>query len=108
MDDAELVQVLNPERNLVSDVGSSALHEGEATRLQVLEQVLALHVVEDDVVRVAVLEQIDQSDDVVVLAHLQHLDLSPLLDYLNRLHIFLLHRLDGNLLFAHFVRGLFD
>ena len=57
--------------------------------------------------RLTVLEQIHQSDYIVVLAHLEHLDLSPLLDYLDWLHILLLDCLDSDLLLAHFVRGLF-
>ena len=55
-----------------------------------------------------VFEQVDQSDYVVMLAHFEDLDLPALLEHLYRLHVLLLHRLDGNLLLRVLVLGQFD
>ena len=54
------------------------------------------------------LEQVDQGNDVGVLAHLQYVYLPPLLVDFNWLHVLLVHRLDGHLLASLFVRGQLD
>ena len=66
--------------------------------LKKIKHVIALHVLHHDVVVLAVLEQIDQLDYVVVLAHFENLNLSSLLSYLNRRHFFLFDSLDGHLM----------
>ena len=69
----------------------------------VVEQVLAFHVLEHNIVIVGVLKLVDQAHDVRVLAHLEHVDLATLLVYLDRLHVLLVHRLDGHLLTCLFM-----
>jgi len=43
-----------------------------------------------------------------VLAHLEHLNLAPLLEHLNWFHVCLLHSLDGSLGTGDLVLSLFD
>ena len=43
-----------------------------------------------------------------MLAHFEHLDFFPLLEYLNVGHVLLLHLLDCNFLARHFVNGKLD
>ena len=76
--------------------------------MNVVEEILALHVFKHDEVRLTVLEEIDESDDVVVLAHFQHFNLSPLLEYLDWLHVGFLDCLDGSLGTSTFVSGHLD
>ena len=108
MHDAELVQVLHAHRHLVRQVLDALLWQGEAALLNVVEEVLALHVVEDDEVGITILEQVDQLDNITMLAHLEDLDLAPLLEHLNRLHVRLLDCLDRGLDTGDFVRGQLD
>ena len=103
MHNTEPVHVLDAKRNLIGDVLRSLLSQGKASGLQVLEQVFALHVIEDDIVSLTVFEQINESDYVVMLAHLEDLNLPTLLEDFNRLHVLLLDRLDGHLLVCHLV-----
>ena len=108
MHDAELVQVLHAHRHLVRQVLDSLLWQGEAALLDVVEEVLALHVVENDEVGITVLEQVDQLDNITMLAHLEDLDLAPLLEDLNRLHVCFLDCLDRSLVTSDFVCGQLD
>ena len=108
MHDTEPVHVLDAERDLICDILRSLLSQGKASGLQILEQVFALHVVEDDIVRLTVFKQVNESDDVVMLAHLEDLNLSTLLEDLYWLHVLFLDRLDGHLLVCHLVGSQFD
>lgn len=96
MHNAEAVEVLDTQSNLICQVPDTLLWQREASSLDVVEQVLALHVVEYDEVSLAVLEEIEQLDDVAVLAHLQDFNLSALLKDFDWLHVRLLDRLDGS------------
>jgi len=98
MHDTKLVQVLNTKCDLISEVLSAALSKRETTSLQILKQVFALHVVKNDVMHLAILEQVYQPDDIVVLTHFEYFDLSALLEDLNRLHVLFLDSLDGHFL----------
>ncbi len=81
------------------------LRQRKAAFLNVVKEIFALHVFKHDKVSLAVFEEVNQPDDVVVLAHFQHFDLSPLLEYLDRLHVSFLDCLDGSLGSSHFVSG---
>ena len=70
MHDAVLVQVSNAYGELVGKLTDSIFAQVEVARLQVVEEVGASHVVEHDVVVVAVLKNVDQVDNIGVLAHL--------------------------------------
>lgn len=105
MHDTKLVQVLNTKCDLVSDVLGTALSQCKSTSLQVLKQVFPLHVVKYNVVHLAILEQIDQLDYIVVLAHLEDFDLPTLLEDLNWLHVLFLYSLDGHLLPCKIMSG---
>ena len=108
MHDAELVEVLHAHRHLVCQVLDPLLWQGEASLLDVVEEVLTLHVFENNEVGLTILEQVDQLDNILVLAHLEDLDLAPLLEDLNRLHVRLLDRLDRGLDAGDLVRGQLD
>ena len=71
--------------------------------MQVVEQVRPLHVVQHDVVVLTVLKQVDQVDDVGVLAHFEDFNLSSLLEDLDVGHVLLLDLFDGHFLFGLFV-----
>jgi len=57
-----------------------------------------LHILEYNVVVVRVFEEINELDDVRMLAHLENLDLSSLLVDFDGLHVLLLHSLNSHLL----------
>ena len=103
MHDTKLVQVLNTKCDLISEVLSAALSKRETTSLQILKQVFALHVVKNDVMHLAILEQVYQPDDIVVLTHFEYFDLSALLEDLNRLHVLFLDSLDSHFLACELV-----
>ena len=108
MHDAELVEVLHAHRDLVRQVLDTLLWQGEAALLDVVEEIFALHVVEDNEVGLTILEQVDQLDNITMLAHLKDLDLAPLLEDLDRLHVCLLDSLDSGLNTGDFVRSQLD
>ena len=105
MDDSKLVHVADAHCDLVCQILNSALRQRKSTLLNVVEQVLALHELEHDKVGLAILKEIDQLDDVVVLTHLEDFDLTTLLKYLNRLHIGLFDSFDGSCSISHLVSG---
>ena len=76
----------------------------EASLLDVIEHILTRHVVKHDVVLVAAIEDVNELDDIGVLAHLEHLDFTTLLEHFDRLHVGLFHSLDCNLLARFQVR----
>jgi len=65
----------------------SLFWEHKITFLNVIKHVFAIHVFNYYEVVVAVLENIKKFDYIRVLAHLQHFDLSPLLNHLYWLHV---------------------
>ncbi len=79
------------------------LGQGKVFPLQKIKHVVASHVLHNDVVVLTVFEEVDQSDNVVVLTHLQHFDFSALLSDLDGRHLIFLHSLDGNLVRINFV-----
>lgn len=98
MDDSIAVQVLDCLANLVGDLLDALLCQFEVSDLNVVKQVFALHVFQNDVVVVRVFEKVNQAHDVGVLRHLQHIDFTTLLVDLDWLHIFLVDCLDRNFL----------
>ncbi len=63
----------------------------------VVKQVFAWQVLENDKVVFVILKQVYQLNYVLVLAHLENLYFSPLLIYLNRFHISFCDHFDRNL-----------
>jgi hypothetical protein len=81
----------------MSDIPGPVLGDLELSPVQVLEQVPARAVLEDYVDVLRVLEDVNQPDDVRVLADLEDLDFSLLKLQLLKRHVFLLNNLDGHL-----------
>ena len=75
--------------------------------MDIVKEVLTLHVIKHDKVGLTVLEQIDELDDVVMLTHLEHFDLATLLENLDRLHVCLLDCLDSSLRAINLMVGQF-
>ena len=73
--------------------------------MDIVKEVLTLHVIKHDKVGLTVLEQIDELDDVVMLTHLENFDLTTLLEHLDRLHVSLLDCLDRSLRAINLVGG---
>ena len=59
----------------------------KTTLCDVVKEILARHILKYDVVKVVVLEQINQFDYVLVLAHLQYFDFPSLLVHFDRFHV---------------------
>lgn len=108
MHDSKLMQVLDAKADLVGQILCPLLRQLEPAFLDIVEHILALHVLKHNEVGVTVFEEVDQLDDVVVLAHLEYLNLTSLLEDLNRLHVRLFHCLDGGLCVSDLVRGVLD
>ena len=98
MDDAIAVKVLNTESQLISQLFNSVLTQIKISDLQIVEKIWARHVVEHDIIVLTVFEQIDEVDNVRVLAHLKHFDFAPLLEHFNMRHVLFLHLLYGDFL----------
>ena len=94
--------------NLKSKILDSRLIQLEATLLNVIEEVLAWHVIKYDVVVLGVLKYVYQFDYIFMLAHFENFNLSPLLEDLDWFHVCLLHSLDGDLFARLFVSCKFD
>jgi len=105
VDNAIGVQVFNSLGQLEGQLPDSGLSQVEFPCLEVVEQVAARHVVQDDVVVVTVLKDINQVDDVGVLTHLQHFNFSPLLKHFNVSHVALFHLLDRHFPLVFLVEG---
>ena len=105
MDDTEVVQVLDSQPYLVTKVLHTGLTEVELAPLDVVKHVFAGHEVQNDEVVIGVFEDVDKFDDILVLAHFEHLNLATLLDDLDLLHVGLLNCLDGKILAILFVRA---
>ena len=105
MHDAVIVQVFYSERQLISQLSDAVLTEVEVTDLEVVEEIRSGHVVEDDVVVLTVFEEVDEVDDVGMLAHLEHFNLTSLLENLDVSHVLLFHLFNSYFLAGLFVRG---
>ena len=81
----------------MSDIPGPVLGDLELSPVQVLEQVPSRAVLEDYVDVLRVLEDVNQPDNIRVLADLEHLDFSLLKLQLLKRHVFLLNNLDGHL-----------
>lgn len=87
MNNAQVVKIAHAEHNLEDDELSHILMQGVVTLCEIVKQVFASHVLDDQVVVLARLKHVLQLDDVGMLAHFQHFDLFALLIDLNWLHI---------------------
>lgn len=95
-----IVEVLKCITQLETDLFDSPFFQLEIASFNVVKQITASHVIEYNIVVVTVLKDVYESDDVGVLTHLEHLDLSSLLEHLDGFHVFLLDSLDGHLEFS--------
>lgn len=91
------MQVVNTLNNLEHDALCAFFRQHVVPLCDVVEEIFACHVLKHDVVALTRLKKINQLDYVLMLAHLQHFNLSPLLVDLNGLHVGLGDLLDGNL-----------
>lgn len=78
MSDTIAVHIVNACRDLMRNVSCSVLSNLEVSSIQVLEEVTARTELKNDVDILRVLEDINHSDDVRVLADLKDLNLSLL------------------------------
>ena len=102
------MQILKPLDQLVTNLTHSVFPNTEITRLQIIKQVGAIHIVENNVVALCVFEDIHQRDNIRVLAHLEDLNLSLLLDCFDVCHIFLLNLFDSDFLTSAQMSSIFD
>lgn len=103
MNDTKRMKVSYTLNHLKDDLLHSFLRQLEFPFCDVVEQVLAWQVLKNYKVIFVVLEQVDQLDYVLVLAHLQNLNFAPLLVNFNRLHVGLSYDFDCNLIAIAFV-----
>jgi hypothetical protein len=103
MHDAKTVQIPNSLEHLENDDLRALLRQLVASLGNVVKEIFPLHVLEHDVVMVARLKQVQQLNDILMLAHFEHFDLSSLLVHLNRLHIALGDGLDCSLQILRFL-----
>ena len=95
MNHTNMVQILQSKPNLETKFFHSFFCQIEPPLLNVVEEIFTSAIFKNDKVIVLVFEKINQANDVFVLAHFEHLNLSSLLIHLNRLHVFLLNRFYG-------------
>ena len=95
MYDTVIVQILYTERQLVNDLTDSFLIKTVTAALHVIEEISSFHVFENNVVVLTVLKEIDEVDDVGMLAHLEDFNLTSLLEHFYVIHILLFHLFDG-------------
>ena len=98
MHDSVVVQVLYGQSNLVRELFDALLSKFEIACLNVVEQVTSLHVLEYDVVELAVFKQVYETNDIRMLAHLEYFNFSSLLVDFNLFHVLLIYCFDGDLL----------
>lgn len=108
MHDSIVVQVSDGDAYLVGQFLDPRLRQLEIPELNVVKQIFALHVLQHYIVIVGVFEEIDEGHNIWVLRLLQDVDLTALLVYLNRLHIFLVYRFDSHFLARLLVRCQLD
>jgi len=84
---AKAVEVLDTLHDLEDDCLCMLLRQDVVSLRNVIKQVFTCHVLQHDKVVLTALKQVDQFNDARVLAHLEHFDLTPLLQNLDRLHV---------------------
>lgn len=88
------MEVVERSRNLVTQLFGALFTDRELASFQVAEQVTTVELLHHNVDIVLVFEDIEEADNVRMLAHFEDLDFSPLqLDILNR-HLLLGHDLN--------------
>jgi len=106
--DSERVKIVKSCGDLVGEHLGSLLRNFKVSLFQVCEEVTSAKVFHDDVDVVLVLEDIQQSNDIGMLAHLQNFNLSPLqLNILNG-HLLLRHHFDSHFFTGVLVHGGLD
>jgi hypothetical protein len=105
MTDTEGVQVVESSSNLVSDGLSTVLSDCEFPLLEIGEEVATREVLHHDVNVVLILEDIQQTDDVRVLTHLQDFYLTTLKLNISDGHLLFGHDLDSDVLAGLLVYG---
>lgn len=93
MNNAIAVKVLETLHNLIHDLTHPLFTQVETELLEVSIEVATLHVFEYNVIVEAVFKEVNEFDDIRVLAHLKHLNLFHLLEHLYATHPFLCHLL---------------
>ena len=108
MGHAVRVQVIQCRGNLVRQLLGTSLSNRECTFFEVAKQITACQLFHDDVNIVLILKDIQQSNNMRVLAHLEDFDLTSLqFDVLHR-HLLLRHDFHGNRLARLLVDGRFN
>ena len=99
------VQVLQAEANLVRQSANAIFSQLEFPSLDIIIQIVSSHEIKYYVTIFAVLKQVDEVDDVRVLAHLEYLNLTSLLEYFDVRHVFLFDLFDGGFIACLFMQG---
>lgn len=102
------MQVLCALSYLKDDFLCTFFRESIVSLSDVVEEVFASHELKDYEVVLTAFEQVQELDDVGMLAHLEHFDLASLLEDLNRLHVSLVDGLDSDLFSGPFVFSQLD
>ena len=97
MDDAVAMHVLQTTRNLIGYHLHSLFTYVKVPSLEVIKEIRSSHVFEHDEVVGRVLEQVNQSNYVLVLTNFQYFDLASLLENFYVSHVFLFYLLDCDL-----------
>ena len=98
MHDSIIMKILDSNSDLVCQFFDSLLTNFEASILDVVEEILSLHVFQNNVVVVLVFKQINQCYNVWMLTHFENVYFSSLLINFYWLHIFLVDCLYCNFL----------
>ena len=89
------MQVLYTERHLVSDLTDAFLAEVEGAGLHIVEEISSSHELKHYIIIFIVLEDVNEIDNVRMLAHFEYFNLTSLLEHLYMCHILLFHLLDS-------------
>ena len=108
MHDSVTVQVLQAEANLVCQRANAIFSQLEIPSLDIIIHIISSHEIEHYVIVFAVLKQVNEVDDVRVLAHLENLYLTSLLEYFNVCHVFLFDLFDGGFIACLLMQGQLD
>lgn len=108
MDDSIAVQILEALRKLKAYLSNSFFTNIEVSGRQIVEKVRSFHIVEYYIVVVNVFKNINQIDNIWMLAHFQNFYFSSLLKNFNMSHVLFLNLLYSNLLPCLLVSRQFD
>jgi hypothetical protein len=108
VNDAKTVEVINSLHNLEDNSFGTLLRQQELPLGDIIKQIFSSHELEHDEVVFTALEEVNQLNDVLVLTHLEHLDLPSLLEHFDWLHVGLSDRLDCHMVLVLLVLGKFD